>query len=138
MSLRPNPLTRKMTVAVIIYLLLILTTVFFRPFRTTPDWILVGLCSLAILLMFFESKPPNGIDRQRATLKLTIIISGFVSLGCAITNIIYDVPKPYEHSFSLLRTLAFVTFVLSLLKLSALLKKPRQDITEKKEEALRG
>jgi len=58
MNLRPKPLSRRMTWVVISYLLIIFTEIFYRPSGRSPDWILVGLCSLVMFFIFFESNLP--------------------------------------------------------------------------------
>jgi uncharacterized membrane protein YuzA (DUF378 family) len=59
MKLHPQPLTKRLALAVIGYLFIIFTEIFVRRPKGSIDWILVGLCTVTVLLIFFEPRPQN-------------------------------------------------------------------------------
>jgi hypothetical protein len=47
-----------------------------------------------------------------------MIVSGVLALGCAVTNILYEMPDRFEHYFISLTSSAFAVFLMSLSKLA--------------------
>jgi hypothetical protein len=56
-------------------------------------------------------------EEMSRTQRLILIISGILAVGCAVTNIAFDTRGRYEDYFKALRTISFVVFVMSLIRL---------------------
>ena len=53
--------------------------------------------------------------------KIILIVSGILSLMCAVANILSVVPNGFEDTYKAIRTFSFTAFILTLIQLR---KKP--------------